>query len=287
MGNSLIEGSKATAIVTVTLAMTMFCTSAWSTELPVGDGHVSNRAARGNVFACNQNFRGGGARHTGDWLHDTTWDPDAKPHVQGHVTWPDAAFTMKAEGNALAFKGNSLPVGSPTGIFPIAESDPVYRFDTNPNPITAQKLNVSIPLVPSKAAEPSCLPMGMIGFTTNGVALYNALDDAGRDAAAHEVQDLCDGHPQDRGQYHYHSGSPCLPNGNKNAVIGWALDGYPILGMKDAFGQELKNTDLDACHGRDENISVDGRSYDYAYRLTAEYPYILGCFTGQVDPSVQ
>ena len=53
--------------------------------------------------------------------------------------------------------------------------------------------------------------MGMIGFTVTGVALYNALDAAGRDAAAHEVQDLCDGHPQGRGQYHYHSSSPCLP----------------------------------------------------------------------------
>jgi YHYH protein len=91
--------------------------------------------------------------------------------------------------------------------------------------------------------------MGMIGFTVNGVAFYNALDDAGNDAAAHEVQDLCDGHPQGKGQYHYHSGSSCLPKG-KNAVVGWALDGYPILSMYDAAGKFLTNADLDVCHRR-------------------------------------
>ncbi len=269
----------------VTLALS--ATGAWTKELPVGDGHVSSSASRGIVFACSQNFRTGGARHTGDWFHGTTWDPDAKPRVQGKVTWPDAAFSLKAQGSTLAVKGNSLPLGAPTGKSPIAKDDPVYQYDTNPNPIKAQKLSFSIPLVPAKADEPGCLSIGMIGFTTTGVALYNALDDAGRDAAAHEVQDLCDGHPQGRGQYHYHSGSPCLKNSNENAVVGWALDGYPILGMKDASGKQLANTDLDACHGRDEKVSIDGRAYDYAYRLTAEYPYILGCFTGKFDASVQ
>ena len=125
--------------------------------------------------------------------------------------------------------------------------------------------------------------MGMIGFTLTGVAFYNALDDAGRDAAAHEVQDLCDGHPQGQGQYHYHSSSPCLPGADSNALVGWALDGYPILGMVDSTGKTLANADLDACHGRAETITVQGRPYDYAYRLTPEYPYTLGCFTGVVQ----
>src|SRR5690606_23071745 len=114
--------------------------------------------------------------------------------------------------------------GQPTGIFPIAHDDPAYQYDTNPNPIQAQDLSFKIPLKPTRAASPSCLPMGMIGFTNTGVALYNALDDAGRDAAAHEVQDLCDGHPQGKGQYHYHSSSPCLPGADRNEVVGWARD---------------------------------------------------------------
>jgi hypothetical protein len=122
----------------------------------------------------------------------------------------------------------------------------------------------------------------MIGFAVTGVALYNALDAGGRDAAAHEIQDKCDGHPQMTGQYHYHNGSPCMPGYDANAVVGWALDGYPILGMRDAAGKLIRNADLDACHGRAEDVRVDGRHYAYAYRLTPEYPYILGCYAGQV-----
>jgi hypothetical protein len=258
-----------------------------STELPVGDGKVSDHARAGYVFACNHGFRGGGARHTGSWFHGDTWNPLEKPHVRGRVVWPDASFTTAARGNALAVTGNGLPVGAPTGTFPIARDDPAYAYDTNPNPIIARELAFEIPLHPVAAKGPGCLPMGMIGFTVTGVAFYNALDDAGHDAAAHEVQDLCNGHPQGKGQYHYHSSSPCIPGAEDNAVVGWALDGYPILGMRDAAGKRLTNADLDACHGRAERVVVDGRAYGYAYRVTREYPYTLGCFSGRVLPETR
>jgi hypothetical protein len=256
-------------------------------ELPVGDGKVTDHAVAGNVYACETTFRGGGAQHTGPWFHGDTWDPDAKPHVKGRVMWPQAVFAVMPSGARLAISGNGLPVGQPTGVFPIGRDDPVYRYDTNPNAIATLNLSFTFPATPQRAATPGCLPMGMIGFTVTGVALYNALDAAGRDAAAHEVQDLCDGHPQGRGQYHYHSSSPCLPGAEGDGVIGWGLDGYPILGMGDGRGGLLSNADLDACHGRAETVSVDGRRYDYAYRLTREYPYVMGCFAGVVPDGTQ
>ncbi len=251
-------------------------------SLPLGDGHVTDHPAIGNVWACQTAFRGGGARHAGSWFHGETWNPLEKPHVAGRVMWPEATLALRTDGDAIAVEGNGLPVEQPTGIFPITPSDTVYRYDTNPNAIAAQQLSFEIPASPVRAAQSSCLPMGMIGFTTTGVAIYNALDDAGRDAAAHEIQDLCDGHPQGRGQYHYHSSSPCLPGADSDALVGWALDGYPILGMRSADGRLLTNADLDACHGRAESLDVDNRHYEYAYRLTREYPYTLGCFAGQV-----
>ncbi len=256
-------------------------------ELPVGDGHVTSYPASGNVYACQTSFRGGGAQHTGPWFHGKTWNPAEKPHVEGKVMWPNAKLTLTPNGDELAVKGNGLPVHEPTGDFPIAHDDPAYQYDTNPNGIEAQSLSFEIPLEPVKAAQPSCVPMGMIGITTTGVAIYNALDAAGRDAAAHEIQDLCDGHPQGNGQYHYHSGSPCLPGATSNKLVGWALDGFPILGMRDAKGALITDADLDACHGRAESVTVDGRTYSYAYRLTQEYPYTLGCFTGQVQQSTR
>ncbi len=259
-------------------------TPAGAQQLPLGDGHVSDHPETGYVYACQSSFRVGGARHDGPWIQDARWDPAAKPHVSGRVMWPQASFVMSSShGDALLMvEGNGLPVNQPTGTFPISPSDPVYRYDTNPNTIAGQHLDFSIPAAPERADRPSCLPMGMIGFTTTGVAIYNALDDAGRDAAAHEIQDLCDGHPQARGQYHYHSSSPCLPGAGSDSVVGWALDGYPILGMRDARGTLLTNARLDACHGRAESLTVDGRTYDYAYRLTREYPYMLGCYRGTV-----
>lgn len=253
-------------------------------ELPLGDGHVTDHPAVGNVYSCRMHFRGGGARHQGDWFHGDTWDPAAKPHVAGNVLWPEAAFTFTAGDDTMHFQGNSLPVAEPTGRFPISPDDPAYRYDTNPNHIAAEHLNFSIPKSPQPATEPGCLPMGMIGFTVSGVAFYSALDDAGRDAAAHEIQDRCDGHPQANSQYHYHNASPCIPGVETDRVVGWALDGYPILGLKNANGNDVTNAQLDACHGRHEHVTVDGRRYDYAYRLTREYPYTLGCFSGQLLP---
>jgi hypothetical protein len=256
--------------------------SAQTVRLPRGDGHVTTHPATGNVYACRERFRAGGARHAGSWIEGDTWNPAAKPHVAGHVLWPDAAFTLEPDRDALDFTGDGLPVGQPTGRFPIAPTDPAYRYDTNPNRIAAQDLAFQIPAHPVAAGEPQCLPMGMIGFTTTGVAIYSALDDAGRDAAAHEIQDACDGHPQANSQYHYHSASPCLPGAAGNELVGWALDGYPIFGMRDNDGDLLTNADLDACHGRAERHEISGRAYDYAYRLTREYPYTLGCFTGRL-----
>jgi len=256
-----------------------------ATTLPVGDGRVSDHPQVGYVYACNRNFRAGGARHVGAWFDGDTWNPLEKPQVQGRVMWPDATFLVTQMQDRLSIKSNGLPINQPTGIFPIARDDPAYAFDTNPNPISAQTLAFDIPLQPTPAVDSGCLSMGMIGFTQTGIAFYNALDDAGRDAAAHEVQDLCDGHPQGKGQYHYHSSSPCLPGAERNKPIGWALDGYPILGMRDENGRLLKNADLDRCHGRTEQVDIDGRRYDYAYRLTQEYPYTMGCFHGELDPA--
>jgi hypothetical protein len=275
------------AVALITSAMLAAPAAARGQNLPLGDGHVTTHPAAGNVYACNTSFRGGGARHAGNWFHGDTWNPLEKPHVSGNVFWPEAAISLTPDGGTVKVTSNGLPVREPTGTFPIAPTDSAYQYDTNPNHIAAQHLEFDIPASPAPAEEPGCLPMGMIGFTTTGVAFYNALDAAGRDAAAHEVQDNCDGHPQSSAQYHYHNASPCIPGYDRDTLVGWALDGYPIFGMKNADGTWVTNADLDACHGRAERLTADGRTYSYAYRLTREYPYTLGCFTGQLLPGTE
>jgi YHYH protein len=256
-------------------------------RLPLGDGHISETPERGAVMACRMGpGRGRGARHAGTWIHGATWDLTEKPHVEGKITWPQAQFSIResAEGRIVSrlIEGNGLPVQTPTGSFPIAPDDPAYRYDTNPNSILAQTLSITLPADPQIAARPSCVPMGMIGVALNGVAIFNALDDGARDAVAHEVQDLCNGHPQARGEYHYHGPSPCLPGETENdTLIGYALDGFGIYSIYDAQGTEQTDADLDACHGRVSEVDWNGKRVAiYHYVLTREYPYTIGCFKG-------
>jgi hypothetical protein len=189
-------------------------------------------------------------------------------------------------------KSNDLPA-HPTGIFPIGYADPAYAFDTNPNSISKQSIVLTLPTNPQLADRPSCLPMGMIGIALTGIAIFNGLDDQGRDAAAHEVQDACNGHPERRGAYHYHNMSPCMTDqagkqGKHSDLAGYALDGFGIYGQNGEEGKVLSNKDLDACHGHTHLISWNGVPQAiYHYHLTQEYPYTLGCFRGVVAQKIK
>ncbi len=267
-------------------------------HLPLGDGRISTSPQRGYVTSRMEAFRGGGgprgggprggagAQVAGPWIHGDTWDMTQKIAVQGRVTWPQATFGITREGAdrlvTRVIQGNGLPVETVTGNFPVAYDDPAFQIDRNPNSIEARQIVLKIPVNPEFAAAPSCVPMGMIGVALNGVAIFNALDEGGRDAVAHEVQDICNGHPQMSGQYHYHGPSACLPNQSGNEMlIGYANDGFGIYSMYDANGRELTDADLDECHGRTSEVSWDGaRIKMYHYVLTREYPYTIGCFRG-------
>ncbi|MFN2582400.1 MAG: YHYH protein [Candidatus Dormibacteria bacterium] len=178
---------------------------------------------------------------------------------------------------------NDLPQQLPTGTFPITSTDPVSQYDRNPNSISAQKIVLSLPAQPSQAAASSCTTLGAIGVMTDGVLLFNALDAGGRDAGAHEIQDRCGGHPEMRGQYHYHAISACLApvTADASLLVGYALDGYGIYAEWNAQGKLPTNADLDECHGRSSSVSWDGATVTmYHYDLTLEYPYTVGCYRG-------
>lgn len=256
--------------------------------LPLGDGHLSADPAAGYLYACQTEFRGRGARGSGSWIQGDTWFPSAKPKVQGSVSWPGSAISISLEGDRRVIRANDLPKHA-TGIFPIQVSDPAYQYDHNPNSIRSQDILLTLPAMPVAAATPGCVPQGMIGFALDGVAIFNAVDAAGRDAVAHEVQDACNGHPQQEGQYHYHGPSPCMADpdgdaGRHSDLVGYALDGYGIYGMHGEDGHVLHDSDLDACHGHSHAVMWDGTlQVIYHYHLTPEYPYTVGCFHGNVD----
>ncbi len=263
--------------------------SAYAHSLPLGDGKVSSSPKKGNVYSCQRHFRqtGIGAHASGSWLdlQGRTWDPELKPIVDGSVKWP-GKVSISLEGDTRIVTGNGLPTHA-TGQFPVSRKDDAYQYDRNPNSISGQKVLLRLPANPTLAANPTCVPMGMIGFATTGVAIFNALDAGGRDAPAHEIQDKCDGHPQQSGMYHYHNLSKCLkdtrsgPNGTSD-LLGYSLDGFGIYGSYEN-GRKLTSKDLDECHGRTSNVMWNGKVQKvYHYVFTDDYPYTIGCFRGDV-----
>jgi hypothetical protein len=267
--------------------------AAFAHSLPLGDGKVSTSPKKGYVYSCSQDFsRNVGAHASGDWINESagTWDPERKPVVDGAVRW--SGEISMATGNATrVIRGNGLPMAHTTGEYPISSADDAYQYDRNPNAISEQTIQLSIPLVPEMASQPSCVPMGMVAIAISGVPIFNAIDERGDDAPAHEIQDTCNGHPQQSGQYHYHNLSSCLtdtrsgPNGTSD-LLGYSLDGFGIYGMYEN-GEKLTTSDLDECHGRTSTVMWNGEPVNmYHYVFTEDYPYSIGCFKGTVDPSL-
>ena len=253
------------------------------TRLPLGDGKISTAPQAGWIWACRVDPNGGGAQRNGPWIKaDGTYDFTAKAVVPGDVHWP-SRYTMRLEGARRIFSLNDLPSHG-TGVFPIPPDSEAYRYDRNPNRIAAQSFDVTLPAEPVLATAPSCAP-GAVGILLSGAVLFNALDAPGRDAVAHETQDMCQGHPQESGVYHYHSISTCigdkrLPDGH-SALVGYALDGFGIYGRYGEGGKLLASADLDACHGHSHSIEWNGkRVVMYHYHATWDFPYTIGCLRG-------
>jgi len=253
------------------------------TRLPLGDGHISTAPKKGWIWACRVDPGAGGAFRDGPWIKkDGTYDFTAKAVVPGDVHWP-SRYTMRLEGETRVFALNDFP-NHGTGTFPIPSDSKAYQYDRNPNAITEQDFNVTLPANPAPAAAPSCAP-GAVGILLSGAVLFNALDAPGRDAVAHETQDKCQGHPQISGVYHYHWISTCIDDkrlaDGHSALVGYAIDGFGIFGRYGEGGKLLSSADLDECHGHTHAIEWNGRRVVmYHYHATWDFPYTVGCLRG-------
>lgn len=255
------------------------------TALPVGDDSATTAGpGKGKLWLCRA-AAGGPTAADGPWIHGSSYDLTAKYQVDGAVSWPSASFRKKVTRALLKLSGNGLPTNHTTGAFPVAASDDAYAVDRNPNSISAQSVALNLAANPKRSSTPSCAT-NEVGIARNGVAIFNAVDAAGKDAVAHEVQDACSGHPQQSGVYHYHGLPACLSSGSgrkHSKLIGWALDGFPIYGPLGAKGVYMRTSKLDACHGHTHSIRYQGeRKKLFHYHATAEFPYTVGCFRG--DP---
>jgi hypothetical protein len=261
-------------------------------KLPLGSGSYSTTAPEpGVLYACGDarvvyNIVQTGARKFGDWVHDPTWSFAQKlrenVYVHGETYWPTAAFSVSIAGATRTLMTNDLPLYSSTGIFPTESSDPAYEYGSNPNPITAQSISISVPTNPTVQAQPSCVKFGPTLIALDGTVYYGALDSHGRDEPAYEVQDACGGLSDPHGAYHRYMPTACIPHmQERNALVGYAIDGFGVFSPYDADGRELTTKDLDECHGTTSPIMWDGRVVPlFHYVLTRDFPYSISCFRG-------
>jgi hypothetical protein len=252
-------------------------------KLRLGDTELTTTTpARGKLYSCTpaNPSAPGSNRARIDWIDFTanSWNLLRKPFLPaGSFTAPPGTATVTETATSRIIAVNNLPKDGKIGDWPMTRYSALTAIDPNPGTPSARNYTFELPLVPAAGLSPSCVSLGAIGATLNGVVLYNAMDARGNDAVAHEIVDAFGGHPA-MTDYHYHfvperlDAAP-LADGH-SGLVGYIRDGFPLYGYRGTGGVELRNTDLDECHGHSHG------ALGYHYHATLEYPYTIGCYRG-------
>lgn len=255
-------------------------------KLRLGDNYISTTSPDvGFMYSCNTP----NANAPGSTGSEITWI-DFKNNSWNLLEklWLPAAelgsekgiYNEHRYGDNTLIEINNLPVDSKIGDWPMSDYTMLNNIDKNPGMPKSKNMSFVITSNPEIAKQPTCLPLGAIGVTKNGVVIYNAADARGEDAVAREIVDKFGGHPA-KDEYHYHFiperlDNKFLVNGHSN-IIGYINDGFAIYGYKGVGGVEMSNSDLDICHGhKHDNLR-------YHYHATIEYPYTVGCYKGEIN----
>ncbi|MEL6545821.1 MAG: YHYH protein [Myxococcota bacterium] len=205
---------------------------------------------------------------------------------------PDPEVDASCDGDTIVVASNQIPD------FPYIETSPGLPQESD--------LVFEIPATPVDADTTTAIPaLGALGIAVNGIPIFGPTEGNGGDVMALGGGfSQCGGHNGPSG-YHYHTfdvtGSDWCRFSESEAsadhvLFGYALDGYPIYSGNFQFTSSYELTDadlfasdtwaahtyveglgeLDECNGRTD---ADG---NYAYYTTETFPYIMGCFRGEV-----
>ena len=252
-------------------------------ELRLGDDYFTTTSPqKGYLYACNAKNPNAPGSNTDrlTWVDFTmkTWNFFEKLWLpKGSFEATPGTYEETIIGNTRTIKTNNLPVDGKIGDWPMTDYPILTEIDRNPGIPSSGEFSVSYSTDPSEADSPSCVSLGPIGITKNGVVIYNASDARGEDAVAKEIVDIFGGHPA-MTDYHYHFIPERLDNkflsDGHSDIVGYINDGFPIHGYKGSMGIEMANKDLDMCHGHNHGV------LGYHYHATIEYPYTVGCYFG-------
>ena len=252
-------------------------------KLRLGDDYLTTSLpAQGYLFSCtNKNPNAPGAVDSKiTWIDniEKTWNFFLKLWLPSGEFEPGPGVYLETNStDERQIKINNLPVDERIGDWPMTEYQILTDIDPNPGVPIANTTNFSYPVNPKENRVPTCVSLGTIGVTTNGIVIFNAADARGEDAVAREIVDIFGGHPAME-DYHYHFiperlDTEILEDGH-SGIVGYINDGFPIYGYRGEGGIEMSNDDLDICHGHDHG------ALRYHYHATIEYPYTIGCYTG-------
>jgi hypothetical protein len=157
-------------------------------------------------------------------------------------------------------------------------------FTQNPNSISSTlSYTLTIPLQPTCASASSSTSLDAIGAASNGIVLFNQYAALSAPLTSEIVSfDRYGGHPASSNNYHYHMEPRYLTTasfgggGSQSALIGWALDGFPVYGPTNLSGTPVS---LDACNG-EYHTTTEYPAGIYHYHVTSTSPYLIGCYAG-------
>lgn len=152
-------------------------------------------------------------------------------------------------------------------------------------------ITMRIPVDPVMADTPSPLgTVAKVGIALDGVPIFADAPSV-LDTGHLPSLDVCGGHIDPGGWYHWHATSTdidtiletegvdahCDLTQDPTAVFGYAFDGFPILGSLEADGSIPKG--LDTCSGHIDD-TVFGETYHY--HASVEFPNLPPCLVGVV-----
>jgi len=161
---------------------------------------------------------------------------------------------------------------------------------------------ITLPLVHEKPqGEIQEIPIrGLIAMSMNGVPAYGP-QEVGSDNAVDPTGQIKDaqfwyGHATKQKVWHFHNPYMGQETPNKDTLLGYALDGYPIYGP---YPENSPDT-LDECNGIFINgqyqyhvleiDAIDGTTTDYCKiaepKEVNNWNYILGCYKGKTSDTI-
>lgn len=254
------------------------------------------------------------------------------PNVNLRTKYIDKNLDKKTNWDKNPSLQPSVKVTCANGVVSVV-SNGIPNFDAIGNgkngatvPFKMNQITWKFPQYPTLAASPTDNKhvMGPIAVSINGVQIFGP-EESARDNYADPflagLLDYCGGHVD---TYHFHAFPECffnqntlggkstlLPSRTPGVVLGYALDGFPILSpyetctemsstcvngireIKSAYkyiGKKAYTTEsaydsnvyeagyngstLDKCNGKKDS------SGNYAYYATRQFPYYLACYSG-------